>query len=130
MILPPDAERLPSACAVASARAACAEPTQVTDSQSSEPVCVWQRPPKLDAIREIERDIAQQEKIPVWDWSKLVPPACGAHSWARERHLMTADHVHFTAEGYRVSAQQFAKFLFPIIDAIKQRQAASLLRNR
>jgi lysophospholipase L1-like esterase len=130
MILPPDAERLPSACAAASARAACAEPTQVTDSQSSEPVCVWQRPPKLGAIREIERDIAQQEKIPVWDWSKLVPPACGAHSWARERHLMTADHVHFTAEGYRVSAQQFAKFLFPIIDAIKQRQAASLLRNR
>jgi lysophospholipase L1-like esterase len=96
MILPADAERLPPACAAAAAAATCAVPTQEMDPQSSEPVCVWRIPPKLDAIRETERDIAQQEKIPVWDWSRLVPPACGAHIWSSERHLMTADHVHYS----------------------------------
>jgi lysophospholipase L1-like esterase len=129
MILPPDAERLPQNCAAEAARAACSDQPQETDVLGSEPGCVWRKPPKLDPIRETERDIAQREKIPVWDWSKLVPTTCGAHIWSRGRHLMTADHVHFTKEGYRASAQQFAKFLFPIIDDIKQRKAADSARN-
>ncbi len=132
MILPPDAERLPQNCAAEAAQAACSEQpreTKEADVQGTEPSCVWRKPPKLDPIRETERDIAQQEKIPIWDWSKLVPTTCGAHIWSRERHLMTADHVHFTKEGYRASAQQFAKFLFPIVDDIKKHKAAVSARN-
>jgi lysophospholipase L1-like esterase len=129
MILPPDAERLPKNCAAEAARAACSDQPQEMDVLGAEPSCVWRKPPKLDPIREIERDIAQQENIPIWDWSKLVPTNCGAHIWSRERHLMTADHVHFTKEGYKASGQQFAKFLFPIVDDIKKHKAAVSARK-
>jgi lysophospholipase L1-like esterase len=129
MILPSDAQRLPSGCAAEAAQAICDPQMSETEVRDSDRVCVWKKPPKLDPIRETERDIAQQEKITVWDWSMLMPKSCGAHIWARGRHLMTGDHVHFTPIGYKTSADEFMKVLLPLVDDVRKNKAAAPSRN-
>jgi hypothetical protein len=104
------------------------DPSKDPSKEPAKETCFWRKPPQLDRIRDIERDIAQQAQIPTWDWSKLMPKECGAHIWSTERHLMARDHVHFTQDGYRFSAAEFVKFLRPIVDAVKSRRA-STLRN-
>jgi lysophospholipase L1-like esterase len=126
MILPPDAARLTSHCAADAAKAPCeSNLKQPLAEDTAKEICIWRRPPQLDRIRDIERAIAQQEQITYWDWSKLMPADCGAHIWSTERHFMTRDHVHFTQDGYRFSAGEFAKFLRPIINSMKLRKATT-----
>jgi lysophospholipase L1-like esterase len=124
MILPPDAARLTAHCEPdAAAKATCQSgPKPAATDAAEKEVCAWRRPPQLDRIGDIQREIAQQMQIPSWDWSKLMPADCGAHIWWNERHFMARDHVHFTQDGYRFSAEQFAKFLVTYIDRSKLRQ--------
>jgi lysophospholipase L1-like esterase len=120
LILPPDAARLPPSCASSGVEATCeADPRQLANTTAEKDICIWRRPPKLDLIRNVERAIAQQENIPYWDWSQLMPDSCGAHVWPTERPLMAPDHIHFTQEGYKLGAQAFTNFLLPIIEKVK-----------
>ena len=67
-------------------------------------------------MRDWQRGYAAAHGIPLFDWSSLMPRHCGAQAWASgEPKLMTADHVHFTREGYRRSARALAAFLDPIV---------------
>jgi lysophospholipase L1-like esterase len=124
MILPPDAARLTAHCEPeAAAKATCeSNPEPPATGVADKEVCAWRRPPQLDRIRDVQREIAQHMQIPTWDWSKLMPADCGAHIWWSERHFMARDHIHFTQDGYRFSAEQFAKFLASFIDRSKLRQ--------
>jgi lysophospholipase L1-like esterase len=50
---------------------------------------------------------------------------CGAHAWFTSTpRLMAADHVHFTAEGYRTSARAFAEFLMPLVSPLRRENYA------
>jgi lysophospholipase L1-like esterase len=120
LILPPDAARLPASCVLGGGEATCeADPKQLANATAEKDVCIWRRPPKLDRIRDVERAIAHQENIPYWDWSQLTPGSCGVRVWPTEHPLMRADHIHFTQDGYKLSAKEFTNFLIPIIGRVK-----------
>ena len=49
-----------------------------------------------------------------------MPSECGAHQWfTASPPLMSRDHVHFTAEGYKRSAEQFLNVLLPMIEKVR-----------
>jgi lysophospholipase L1-like esterase len=63
-------------------------------------------------VREVQRRLADANRIPFWDWWALMPAGCGASRWAAaDPPLMARDHVHFTTAGYRKSGEAFAEFL-------------------
>ncbi len=89
------------------------------------PVCSFPTPPRLDPVREAQRSIAKQEKLAFWDWAAIMPKDCGPDIWTKANpRLMTADHVHFTSEGYKVSATAFLRFLTPLINELRRKQYA------
>jgi lysophospholipase L1-like esterase len=116
MIGPPQAGRKSSSCSLA---ANCRE-------HSAEAIqCEWASPPQLVRVREVQKELAKQEGIAFWDWAGIMPAKCGAHVWhMAATPLVTADHVHLTPEGYRLSASRFAEFLFPIVDRFKSKDYA------
>ncbi len=117
LVGPANSNRIPRGCHDV-AQAMCK--VRSSTSQASDQACVWETPPKLDRVREMQKLIARQDHIHFWDWSEIMPPDCGAQQWANATpHLMQPDHVHFTAEGYRIGADKFADFLLPIIEKLR-----------
>jgi lysophospholipase L1-like esterase len=87
--------------------------------------CPFPTPPRLDPVREAQKDIAKQERVAFWDWASIMPQGCGAHKWVSANpRLMAADHVHFTPEGYRIGARAFTTFLMPVINQLRDRKYA------
>ena len=82
-------------------------------------------PPNLERVRARLIELAQDEKLQVWDWSSIMPSSCGAQAWASANpKLMASDHVHLTRAGYELSAKHFAKFLEPIVTEMRKIQYA------
>jgi lysophospholipase L1-like esterase len=142
MILPPDFNEMPTSCAKDKvAEAACRRaPPDVNvaanagagtalASASSAPECAWHTPAKLAQIRDAQRDIAKRHGLVFWNWASIMPSGeCGAHQWfTASPPLMSRDHVHFTAEGYKKSAEQFLTTLIPVIE--KVRVGANVIPN-
>lgn len=124
MVGPPRADRVAAHCVKDPQSAACQASRGETELDQPRD-CPYQTPPRLDQVRRIQRDLAEQENIPFWDWSGIMPSRCGAHSWAMASpRLMAPDHVHFTPEGYRVSASAFAAFLSPIVSQMRHQEYA------
>lgn len=87
---------------------------------SAEDCGAWRAPAKLAQIREAQRDIAQRYNLVYWNWASIMPSECGAHQWfTASPPLMGRDHVHFTAEGYTRSAEQFLNVLLPMIEKVR-----------
>lgn len=147
MVGPPRANRTTSACAKnpAACRAADAKPyasaattehaASATESGAMNApadvapahaqACPFPTPPQLDPVRVTQKEIAKEEKIAFWDWAAIMPEKCGAHAWVKSSpRLMTADHVHFTSDGYKLSAKAFLGFLSPIINQLRYRKYA------
>ena len=94
-------------------------------TENYEGSCPWPTPPKLRGVRAVQRQIAEDENIPFWDWAGIMASKCGAHAWFNANpRLMAADHVHFTAEGYRISARAFAEFLMPLVSPLRRENYA------
>jgi lysophospholipase L1-like esterase len=134
VVAPPDGSELPANCKDKAMRGQCrhaaasrsigptgAPPADGMPEASEQPVdCAWRTPPKLDRVRDIQRDIAQREGLVYWDWASIMPRDCGADRWASQSPpLMAKDHLHFTSSGYKISADQFAKTLIPVIEKVK-----------
>jgi lysophospholipase L1-like esterase len=82
--------------------------------------CGWRTPPRLNQIREVQRDVAQREGLIYWNWASIMPSECGAHRWfTASPPLMAKDHVHFTVAGYKKSAEQFLNTLIPVIEKVR-----------
>ena len=128
LIVPPDFNELPTACCptarcLDAAREARAKlPADVGASRgtylASAAECACHTPAKLAQIRDAQRDIAKRRGLIYWNWASIMPTGeCGAHQWfTQSPPLMSRDHVHFTAEGYRKSAEQFLNTLIPVIE--------------
>jgi lysophospholipase L1-like esterase len=143
MILPPDFNETPTSCAKdKTADAACrrappdanvaanAPPaTTALASVSGTSECAWHTPAKLAQIRDAQRDIARRHGLVYWNWASIMPSGeCAAHQWfTASPPLMSRDHVHFTAEGYKKSAEQFLNTLIPVIE--KVRVGANVIPN-
>ena len=67
----------------------------------------WAPLPGLGAVRAAQRQVARTEGCEYWEWSALTAGACGFHQATRAAPaLMAADHIHFTADGYRLTADR------------------------
>jgi lysophospholipase L1-like esterase len=84
--------------------------------------CDWRPLPKLEVVRTIERNIAEQRGFTFWNWASIMPTKCGAHIWATANPpLMMPDHVHFSIAGYNKGAEQFLAVLIPVIEKLQVR---------
>jgi lysophospholipase L1-like esterase len=133
IIAPPDFNQISSSCKKR-ADAICREPTvarqptaaagnstaSIINSTANNESCVWHTPMKLAQVRDVQQKIAERHRFTYWDWGSIMPAECGAHKWFKSTpQLMSPDHVHFTAAGYRKSADEFLARLTPIIDRIR-----------
>lgn len=127
VIGPPDFAELPAACRKdKAAQATCGRAAANGDGASGD--CAWRTPPKLHQIREVQREIAERQGLVYWNWASIMPSECGAHRWySASPQLMAKDHVHFTIEGYKKSAEQFLNTLIPVIE--KVRVGANVISN-
>ena len=133
MIGPPEAEELPPPCRPGDkekdkdkARQSdeCKHALEATASADGDE-CPWKTLPKLDAVREAERKIAERDSLVYWNWASIMPKECGAHLWlSQSPPLMAKDHIHFTIAGYKKSAAAFLETLVPVIDKVRSRTNA------
>jgi lysophospholipase L1-like esterase len=131
LISPPDFNELPASCpkdkvaeavcrpaTAAGVAASTAAPAATALASAAE--CNWHTPAKLAQIRDAQRDIAKRRGLTYWNWASIMSGECGAHQWfTASPPLMARDHVHFTAEGYKKSAEQFLNTLIPLIEKIR-----------
>jgi lysophospholipase L1-like esterase len=74
--------------------------------------CRLPLPPNLTQVMNIQKRIAKQERTLYWDWSAIMGGKCGAAAWANSKpQLMRKDLIHFSAEGYVVTADALFKAL-------------------
>ena len=118
MIGPPDAARPAGLCHASGVGQECASPpvAQISAGPGGGQ-CRFPTPPKLGAVRDAQRKLAERLGAIFWDWSSVMPGPCGAQTWAAANPpLMAHDYVHMTLDGYRLSADRFAEFLIPLIE--------------
>jgi len=92
--------------------------TDVHNACGSPPIngACWAQPPKLDAVRDAERDVAAQVGALFWDWSSVLPTACALEQGhLGDPAIFGPDRVHMTGKGYRDSADAFANVLVPLV---------------
>jgi lysophospholipase L1-like esterase len=70
----------------------------------------WTEPPKLDAIREVQRSVAARENAYFWDWRAAMGGACSMLHWA-ETKFAAPDHVHLFAPGYQATADELFRVI-------------------
>jgi len=123
MIGPPDAARPAGLCHASGVGQDCASaPAAQISAVDGGGQCRFPTPPKLGAVREAQRRLAQRLNADFWDWSSVMPGPCGAQAWAAASPpLMAHDYVHMTVEGYKQSADRFADFLIPLIEGRQTR---------
>ena len=128
VIGPPDFAELSAACRKDKAAPAACGRAPAASGDGAPAECAWRTPPKLHQIREVQREIAERQGLVYWNWAAIMPSECGAHRWySASPQLMAKDHVHFTIEGYKKSADQFLSTLIPVIE--KVRVGANVISN-
>ena len=102
-------------------------PVSTSSEDVTGSICRYETPPKLAQVREAQRRIARDHDVMFWDWASIMPKNCGPQIWANAAPaLMARDHVHFTLEGYRQSADKFTEALIPLInDTLSPNHAVS-----
>lgn len=58
------------------------------------------RPVKLSAVQQMQREVAQQQKTLYWDWQDAMGGSCSMKTWIN-RGDARRDGVHFSASGYQ-----------------------------
>jgi lysophospholipase L1-like esterase len=127
VVSPPDFAELPAACRKEKAAQATCGRTPVdagagaaANGAAGAAECLWRTPARLHQIREVQREVANRQGLVYWNWASIMPKECGAHAWfTSSPQLMARDHVHFTIEGYRKSAEQFLNTLIPVIEKVR-----------
>ncbi len=79
-------------------------PDAVDKRQLNNHICG--QPANLTAIKNIQREVAQQEKTLYWDWQQAMGGDCKMQNW-RDQGLAAKDLVHFTKDGYNQNAALF-----------------------
>ena len=124
VIGPPDLARMPGFAAAGGAdacRALTAEERanyqQLMRTENAR-LGRWHPPPALRAVRRSLRNVANQNEVFFWDWSRFMGGLCSIHAWVHANPpLATADHRHFTAEGARRTATALFRALMQAYEA-------------
>jgi hypothetical protein len=132
LVGPPDGDERTPHCPGKSLDAVCrstmleAPPPAAPGAAPPKPDCDWHPLPKLDAVRDVQRQIAERRGFAFWNWASIMPGDCAAHRWAKTSPaLMEPDHVHFTVIGYSKSADGLLDALIPVIERLRRRTAAN-----
>lgn len=72
------------------------------------------RPAPLDAVQQMQREVAQQEQIFFWSWQEAMGGPCSMKNWIGQG-LGARDGVHFTAQGYQKAAGQLAEDIIALV---------------
>jgi lysophospholipase L1-like esterase len=119
LVGPPDGAERGANCAKKSATAVCRPHPAEAEAKSD---CDWHPLPKLEAVRNVARRIAERRGFSFWNWASIMPEKCGAQQWvSASPALMTPDHIHFTVAGYNRSADEFLNTLIPVVDKVQSR---------
>lgn len=74
----------------------------------------WTTPPKLDALREVQRSVAEKRNVAYVDLSIVMGGRCGIDRWVNaEPPLAWPDHVHLRPEGARRAGAFLMQMLAP-----------------
>jgi len=74
----------------------------------------WTTPPKLDALREVQRSVAEKRSVAYVDLSIVMDGRCGIDRWVNaEPPLAWPDHVHLRPEGARRAGAFLTQMLAP-----------------
>ncbi|MEO8757786.1 MAG: GDSL-type esterase/lipase family protein [Devosia sp.] len=106
LIGPPPAARKENSC------------TDVRTQCGTPPVAgaCWAQPPKLNAVRDAEREVAKAQGAIFWDWGSVLPTACALEQGhLGDPAIFGPDRIHMTGKGYRDSADAFAQVLIPLV---------------
>ncbi|HEV2301906.1 MAG TPA: GDSL-type esterase/lipase family protein, partial [Stellaceae bacterium] len=115
---PPDGNRRARSCPPADRQAMRCSPA------SADP-CRWREPPRLAAVRRVQREAAKSAGWAFWDWSKAMGGTCGIDRLAvADPPLAYPDHVHLTDLGYEESADVLYFDLMNAYAAWKRRGAS------
>ncbi len=73
----------------------------------------WQPLPGLAAVKAAQRRVARTESLGYWDWAEVTGGnACTVDALTHGApRLVQDDHIHLTAEGYRLSADRLFQHL-------------------
>ena len=82
----------------------------------------WFSPPALQDVRAIQRRVALDAHVALWDWAARMGGPGAASAWASARPpLMRADHVHYTPLGGQRLAEQLQNDLDVLCRAVCRR---------
>lgn len=81
--------------------------------------CQAQRPIQLTKVQAIQRQVAQEQQTLYWDWQAMMGGACSFTTW-QAKGLAQKDGVHFTSEGYKLSAQALYQDLQQLLTDLTQ----------
>jgi lysophospholipase L1-like esterase len=110
VIGPPPGARIASDCATAVSACSGGSPA-VKEGETC-----WSKPPHLDDVRGIQKEVTEQAGAIFWDWSLVLPSSCDLEQGKTGNPaLFGPDRVHLTQEGYRRTADAFAAFLTPLV---------------
>ncbi|MCO6418828.1 GDSL-type esterase/lipase family protein [Siccirubricoccus sp. KC 17139] len=83
----------------------------------------WAPLPGLAAVKAAQARVAAAEKLAFWDWAEVTGGICRLDALTRGTpKLVQDDHVHLTAEGYRLSAER-------LFDRLMRRQSMPMART-
>ncbi|MCP2041518.1 lysophospholipase L1-like esterase [Neisseria sp. HSC-16F19] len=68
------------------------------------------RPAMLDAVQQLQQDIARTQQTWYWSWQDAMGGRCSMKSWMSQG-LAARDAVHFSADGYRRAGGALAEAL-------------------
>lgn len=71
------------------------------------------RPATLNAIQQVQREVAQSERTLYWDWQAAMGGSCSMKSWINSGKA-SRDGVHFSAAGYTTLGTKFADDLLAL----------------
>lgn len=88
--------------------------------------CQGVRPlPSLEEVQAAQRRAARAERVGYWDWAQEVTGGvCRLGALAQgSPAIMQRDHVHFTADGYRLTAERMFEHIMRQVSAPQTRSA-------
>ncbi|WP_392566720.1 GDSL-type esterase/lipase family protein [Utexia brackfieldae] len=89
-------------------------PDTLLSSVSAPASCDARHPPSYQAVRQIQQEVAQSERLLYWDWQTAMGGNCIIEKW-RMMDLARPDLVHLTRTGYVQSATTFYQDLLKLL---------------
>lgn len=87
------------------------------------------RPVKLTAVQQMQREVAQQQKTLYWDWQDAMGGSCSMKSWIN-RGDARRDGVHFSASGYQKLGNMLASDILNLAGTPMSSSQSSPSTNR